>query len=116
MSVQIAGMSTRKLYRDCLRLCNHVGADSPKGMAMKAMVKQEFGKYKNVTEEKHIEFLQNDAVRALTNYLVFETKERKHLPQFKPSSEIVNNALKALAETEAAVDEAEVVDAREDSR
>ena len=53
-------------------------------------------------------------MRGLTNYLVYETKERKHLPQFKPSSDIVNEALKALAESaETEVQDADVVAERE---
>ncbi len=43
------------------------------------MVKSEFGKNKDVTDEAQIEALKAGAIRALSNYMLFEsgTKDKK---------------------------------------
>ena len=62
-----------QLYRDCLRLVSHVGGQSAKGRAMKLMVTTEFRKHADVTDEKELEALRANAVRALSNYMVYES-------------------------------------------
>ena len=42
--------TTPQLYRDCLRLVNHVGGQSAKGRAMKMMVQTEFRKHADAVE------------------------------------------------------------------
>lgn len=69
--------STIHLFRDCLRLASHVGGDSPKGLALKRMVKEGFHKHKAVTDAAEIERLRADGVRALSNYLVMQSLDRK---------------------------------------
>ena len=65
--------TTPHLYRDCLRLVSHVGGQSAKGRAMKMMVTSEFRKHADVTDEKELEALRANAVRALSNYMVYES-------------------------------------------
>ena len=65
--------TTPQLYRDCLRLVNHIGGQSAKGGAMKLMVNTEFRKHADVTDEKQLEGLRANAVRALSNYMLYES-------------------------------------------
>ena len=67
------GKTTPQLYRDCLRLVKHVGGESAKGRAMKAMVSAEFRKHSDVTDEKKIDELRAAAVRSLSNYMIYES-------------------------------------------
>ena len=64
-----------RLYRDCLRLVRHIGVDSPKGRAMKVMVRSEFKKNKTLTNPKLVEEAKSAAVRGLSNYLLFQSKK-----------------------------------------
>lgn len=61
-----------QLYRDCLRLIRHVapGETSPKALALRSLVKMEFTKNKNETDEAKIESYKAAAVRALSNYML----------------------------------------------
>uniref|UniRef100_A0A7S2CG24 Complex 1 LYR protein domain-containing protein n=1 Tax=Florenciella parvula TaxID=236787 RepID=A0A7S2CG24_9STRA len=68
--------TTPQLYRDCLRLVSHVGGQSAKGRAMKMMVTTEFRKHADVTDEKELEALRANAVRALSNYMVYESSSK----------------------------------------
>lgn len=62
-----------QLYRDCLRLVNHIApGNSGKSTALRNIVKQEFSKNRHVQEEQQIQALQSHAVRALSNYLLFQ--------------------------------------------
>ena len=69
--------STLHLFRDCMRLAAHVGGDSAKGLALKRMVREGFRKHKDVTDAAEIERLRGDATRALSNYLVMKSLNRK---------------------------------------
>eukprot|EP00953_Heterococcus_sp_UTEX-ZZ885_P023575 12949-Heterococcus_DN1.PRE.1 len=56
-----------QLYRDCLRLANHVGGRSPKGEAMRKMIGLEFRKNATERDAKKIEDLKvNTATMALS--------------------------------------------------
>ena len=61
------------MYRHCLRLVNHVGGNSAKGKQLRILVKKEFIKNKDVTDEAQLNALKNNATRALTNYLMMES-------------------------------------------
>mmetsp|Transcript_2730 Transcript_2730/g.3219 ORF Transcript_2730/g.3219 Transcript_2730/m.3219 type:complete len:112 (+) Transcript_2730:233-568(+) len=63
-----------QLYRDCLRLVKHIApGKSPKGLALRAMVNSEFGKNKHEKDEAKIEIMKAGAIRALSNYLLYES-------------------------------------------
>jgi len=60
-----------KLYRDCLRLIQHVAPGaSPKSMALKLTVRSEFKRNMQLRDEDAIEAAKANAVRALSNYLL----------------------------------------------
>jgi hypothetical protein len=77
MSLQGGGTirSTPELFRDCLRLVNHVagGRTSAKGTALRKIVANEFRKNSEVKDEQVIEALRGNAVRALSNYLMLQS-------------------------------------------
>jgi len=60
-----------KLYRDCLRLIQHVApGSSPKSLALRATVRSEFRRHAGLTDADAIETAKANAVRALSNYLL----------------------------------------------
>lgn len=67
-----------ELYRDLLRLVNHVAPGvSPKSFALRAMIRSEFDKSRglspeNPPDQEKIEGLKGNAVRALSNYMLYE--------------------------------------------
>lgn len=46
---------------------------SPKGLQIKKLIKNEFLKNKNELDSNKVEILKGNAIRALTNYLMIET-------------------------------------------
>ena len=64
-----------KLYRDCLRLVRHMapGTSSPKSLALRSMVRLEFQKHKDETDLEKIEIHKASAIRALSNYMLYES-------------------------------------------
>jgi hypothetical protein len=55
-------------------LVRHVApGNSGKSVALRDIVKKEFAKNRNVQDEQQIEALQSHAVRALSNYLLFQS-------------------------------------------
>ena len=77
LSIRMLERSTIHLFRDCLRLAGHIGGSSPKGLALKKVVSEGFKKHKNVADKAEIEKLRADATRALSNYLVMKSLDRK---------------------------------------
>ena len=65
--------TTLQLFRDCLRTAHHIGGDSAKGRALKQVVKDGFRKHIGVTDAAEISKLKEDAIRALSNYLVMKS-------------------------------------------
>lgn len=63
---------TCQLYRDCLRLVNHIapGTASTKNKALRLTVQSEFRKKKDLKLAEEIEAAKADAVRALSNYML----------------------------------------------
>mmetsp|Transcript_5465 Transcript_5465/g.8462 ORF Transcript_5465/g.8462 Transcript_5465/m.8462 type:complete len:102 (+) Transcript_5465:60-365(+) len=64
--------STVGLYRDCLRLIKHIAGESPKAQNLRRVVGAEFRRNKDETDEEKIGELKFHAVRALSNYLLYE--------------------------------------------
>jgi Complex 1 protein (LYR family) len=64
--------TSRQLYRDCLRLIQHVapGRTSPKSVALRQTVRAQFRKHELETDGDVIELCKAKAVRALSNYLL----------------------------------------------
>ena len=62
-----------QLYRDCLRMVKHIGGNSSKGLALRKIVRVNFRKNIGERDERKIEALKADAIRALSNYLVMKT-------------------------------------------
>ena len=80
-----ATKSVRMLYRDCLRVCKHMGGTSPKALAMKAMIQAEFRKNMHETDPEKIEQMKFAAVRGMANYLVVVSEEsipKENLPSY----------------------------------
>ena len=69
-----------ELYRDLLRLVAHIapGTTSPKSIALRTMIRSEFNKSKhlspsNPSDEVQIETMKANAVRALSNYMLYKS-------------------------------------------
>jgi Complex 1 protein (LYR family) len=63
-----------QLYRDCLRLVRYVApGESNKATALRTVVKNEFAKNREVQNEQQLEALRANAIRALSNYLLFQS-------------------------------------------
>ena len=67
---------TLKLYRDCMRLTYHIAAQSSKGEAMRAMIRQSFRAQLHVTDTQEIHRLKMLAVVGLQNYVIHEQTGR----------------------------------------
>ena len=80
-----ATKSVRMLYRDCLRVCKHMGGSSPKAMATRALVRAEFRKNMHETDAEKIADMKFAAVRGLANYLVVVSEKsipKENLPSY----------------------------------
>ena len=64
-----------ELYRDLLRLIRHIApGSSPKALALRGTVRAEFDKSRHLcpkTDEGKIDALKANAVRALSNYMLY---------------------------------------------
>ena len=87
--------ATNQLYRHCLRLVNHVGGNSSKGKQLRKLVKNEFLRNKNETNEEKLNSLKNNAIRALTNYLMMESSMKDQRLKEKANA-FKNDAVKSL--------------------
>jgi len=57
-----------------MRLVRHIApGSSPKAIALRTMVRGEFAKNKDETDEAKIEALKAGAIRALSNYMLYES-------------------------------------------
>ncbi len=87
--------SSVKLYRDCLRLVKHIAGDSKKGVKLRAIVRGEFKKNAAIEDPAKIEGLKSNAIKALANYLMFESSQKD--ARFKKlSNEFYSNESKGL--------------------
>ena len=75
MCLQGPTRTTAELYRDCLRLVNHIAGRSTKGASLRRIVLSEFRKNADVKGDK-VEQLKGNAVRALSNYLVMNSMSK----------------------------------------
>ena len=65
-----------QLYRDCLRLVKHMAGNSAKGNHLRAVVRGEFKRNKDEEDPDKVAQLKTDAIRGLTNYLVYQASEK----------------------------------------
>jgi hypothetical protein len=64
----------QKLYRDCLRLVRHIApGTSTKSIALQNSIRQQFKSNKYVEDEQLIEQLKANAVRGLSNYMLYQS-------------------------------------------
>lgn len=68
--------TTPQLYRDCLRLVQHIAGKSKKGDNIRQIVRKEFQKNAGLTDPARIEQLKSNAVRGLANYLMIESTSK----------------------------------------
>ena len=82
--------NTCQLFRDCLRLIRHIApGHSPKGIALKTMLRSEFVKNSTLKSSDEIENAKNSAVRALSNYMLYESGSKDN--KLKKSMDRFNN-------------------------
>mmetsp|Transcript_26359 Transcript_26359/g.38930 ORF Transcript_26359/g.38930 Transcript_26359/m.38930 type:complete len:100 (+) Transcript_26359:133-432(+) len=63
-----------QLYRDCIRLVRHIApGHSGKSTALRTMVRSQFEKSRNEKDPATIENLKANAVRGLSNYMLYES-------------------------------------------
>lgn len=82
----------RKLYRDCLRLVQHVAPGaSPKSRALRDTIRREFRQERKTEQE--LEAAQSNAVRALSNYrLLVASNQRQKMKEGDSSFEKLSRA------------------------
>lgn len=68
--------TTPALYRDCLRLIQHIAGKSKKGEHLRRIVGGEFRKNAKVADEALVVGLKSNAIRALANYLMIESSAK----------------------------------------
>jgi hypothetical protein len=69
-----APKSSLALYRDCLRLIQHMaGTTSPKARNLRAIVAAQFRAHKDETDPARLHALKQGAERGLSNYLIYRT-------------------------------------------
>ena len=99
MSLTIKGFtkSTPQIYRDCLRLVKHIAGNSAKGLQLNKIIRNEFKKNKDATDNDIIEKLKSNAVRGLSNYLMMESSAKDERFQ-KHSTSFVRREAESLRE------------------
>ena len=66
-----------QLFRDALRLANHIaGKSSPKGRQLVSIIRAEFKKNKDENDVAKIEAHKGAAIRGLATYLMMESSSR----------------------------------------
>lgn len=68
--------STPQLYRDCLRLVQHIAGKSKKGDTIRTIVRREFQKNAKLEDPAMIDQLKSNAIRGLANYLMIESTNK----------------------------------------
>ena len=69
----VVSRTTPQLYRDCLRLVQHIAGKSKKGQNLRSIVRAEFRKNMKQTDPAIIDNLKSNAIRGLANYLMIES-------------------------------------------
>ncbi|GAB5362797.1 hypothetical protein AAMO2058_000829500 [Amorphochlora amoebiformis] len=99
--------SSLEIYRDLCRLVNHIGARTPKGVAIMDTVRTKFKENRYESDLEKIQEMQEDARRALSNYLVSDSlmkmRRRKGVKGdinygTQPEEQSIQHALESLDE------------------
>ncbi|CAM9614588.1 unnamed protein product [Discosporangium mesarthrocarpum] len=86
-----------QLYRDCLRLVDHIAAKSAKGQQLRHILRGEFEKNRDVKDQDKIDQLKGNAIRGLSNYFLHESSSND--PRLKERMDAVKrNAINQLKE------------------
>mmetsp|Transcript_49267 Transcript_49267/g.73328 ORF Transcript_49267/g.73328 Transcript_49267/m.73328 type:complete len:126 (+) Transcript_49267:233-610(+) len=99
-----------QLFRDCLRLVRHIApGSSQKAVALRSTVRSEFEKGRYEKDEAKILSLKAGAVRALSNYMLYEsgTKDArlgKAMDTFNKNTIKDNGATKHPEESSTGID------------
>jgi hypothetical protein len=75
-SRNVVSRTTPQLYRDCLRLVEHIAGRSKKGQALKGLIRNEFQKNLQLSDPVVVETLKSNAIRGLANYLMMESANK----------------------------------------
>ena len=92
--------SVGQLYRDCLRLVNHIAGKSSKGANLKKIVVSEFRRNAGLKEQDQIDATKGNAMRALSNYLMLQSLSKDK--NFKDKASSYNQRELQTAEQEKA--------------
>ena len=66
-----------ELYRDCLRLVRHIAPGyTPKAQALRQSVRSQFKDNRDETDPHKVEVYKANAVRALSNYMLFQSAQK----------------------------------------
>jgi len=84
--------SSPQLFRDCLRLVNHIAGKSKKGTQLTQIVRGEFRRNAKETDPARIESLKSNAIRALANYLMIESSSRDERFKDRAASYVTREA------------------------
>lgn len=73
----VVNRTALELYRDCLRLVRHIApGESPKALALRQTVRMQFKSHAKEEDPNKIETFKSDAVRALSNYMVYQSAQK----------------------------------------
>lgn len=76
MSTSAISRTTPQLYRDCLRLIDHIAGKSVKGSKLRVIIRNEFRKSVHIKDPAIIEGMKSNAIRGLSNYLMMESSNK----------------------------------------
>lgn len=74
--VKVITRTSKQLFRDCLRLIQHISGKSRKSQQLRRIVGGEFRRYAAEEDPVKIDNLKSNAIRALANYLMIESTTR----------------------------------------
>jgi Complex 1 protein (LYR family) len=80
-----------ELYRDCLRLVHHIAPGrSPKAMVLRQTVRRQFKQHMGETNDGQIESLKANAIRALSNYMLYQSAQKDDNLQKAMTDQVTN--------------------------
>eukprot|EP00934_Nitzschia_sp_Nitz4_P006745 Nitzschia sp. Nitz4//scaffold5_size260463//231421//231858//NITZ4_001024-RA/size260463-augustus-gene-0.42-mRNA-1//-1//CDS//3329555466//6735//frame0 len=80
-----------ELYRDCLRLVKHVAPGySPKARALRQTVRSQFEANRGETDAGKIQAYKANAVRALSNYMLYQSAQKDTQLQHAMKEQVAN--------------------------
>ena len=69
-------LSSRQLYRDLFRVCEHIGGTSPHAMNLKSILRSKFESSRLLIHPSDVARAQEDGMRFLTSYLVLQSRAK----------------------------------------